>query len=165
MQAILYIPPFVENDYFCESGYVYPGYWDREKQSQLHFNDTLWDGKDCHPNSNCCSLHNPPFFTKNLNLTTTDDLELRMCLLDSVQYANNITVELVELYVKEDYVQTTLKQMHDHLTESFSHQTNNINNLHVHTCGGTHGWRRAVYLDMKDPNTNCPSGWEYDWVL
>ena len=26
-------------------------------------------------------------------------------------------------------------------------------------CGGTWGWRRAVYLDMTDPNTNCPSGW------
>ena len=27
-------------------------------------------------------------------------------------------------------------------------------------CGGTWGWRRAVYLDMTDPNTNCPSGWQ-----
>ena len=25
--------------------------------------------------------------------------------------------------------------------------------------GGTEGWRRAVYLDMADSNTNCPSGW------
>ena len=29
----------------------------------------------------------------------------------------------------------------------------------VHTCGGTGGWRRAVYLDMTDLNTDCPSGW------
>ena len=28
-----------------------------------------------------------------------------------------------------------------------------------YTCGGTGGWRRAVYFDMTDPNTNCPSGW------
>ena len=26
-------------------------------------------------------------------------------------------------------------------------------------CGGTGGWRRAIYLDMTDPNTECPSGW------
>ena len=26
-------------------------------------------------------------------------------------------------------------------------------------CGGTEGWRCAVYLDMTDPNTECPSGW------
>ena len=29
----------------------------------------------------------------------------------------------------------------------------------VHATGGTGGWRRAVYLDMTDPNTNCPPGW------
>ena len=28
-----------------------------------------------------------------------------------------------------------------------------------YTCGGTEGWRHAVYLDMTDPNTNCLSGW------
>ena len=28
------------------------------------------------------------------------------------------------------------------------------------TCGGTGGWRRVVYLDMTDPNTPCPSGWQ-----
>ena len=28
-----------------------------------------------------------------------------------------------------------------------------------YTCGGTGGWRRAVYLDMTDLTTNCPSGW------
>ena len=28
-----------------------------------------------------------------------------------------------------------------------------------YTCGGTGGWRRAIYLDMTDPNTECPSGW------
>ena len=26
-------------------------------------------------------------------------------------------------------------------------------------CGGR-GWRRVVYLNMTDPNTNCPSGWQ-----
>ena len=27
-------------------------------------------------------------------------------------------------------------------------------------CGGSGGWRRVVYLNMTDPNTNCPSGWQ-----
>ena len=39
------------------------------------------------------------YFTKTLNQTTTDDLELRMCLWDSGN-SDNIAVELVELYVK-----------------------------------------------------------------
>ena len=28
-----------------------------------------------------------------------------------------------------------------------------------YTCGGTGGWRRVIYLDMTDPSTTCPSGW------
>ena len=28
-----------------------------------------------------------------------------------------------------------------------------------YTCGGTSGWRRAVFLNMTDPTHNCPSGW------
>ena len=42
----------------------------------------------------------------------------------------------------------------------------NQNLLHhtlLYKCGGTGGWRRAVYLDMTDPNTNCPSGWNTDY--
>ena len=154
----IFIPSFVGEDYFCESGYVYPGYWSRESYNTFYFNDTLWDGRDCHNSSRCCSFQNPPYFTKTLDETTTDDLELRMCLVGSVRHSN-ITVELVELYVKEDYVHNTLYQMQQHLEKSFSLQTNNINQLQVHTCGGTGGWRRAVYLDMTDPNTNCPTGW------
>ena len=29
-----------------------------------------------------------------------------------------------------------------------------------YTCGGTKGWRCVVYLDMTDPSTTCPSGWQ-----
>ena len=93
------IPQFVGEDYFCESGYVYPGYSSDALEYILHSNDTLWDGRDCHSTSTCCSHHNPPYFTKTLNQTTTDDLELRMCLFTAAPY-DNIAVELVELYVK-----------------------------------------------------------------
>ena len=52
-------------------------------------------------------------------------------------------------------------KMNENLTEQI------MNNSGRLKCGGTWGWRRAVYLDMTDPNTNCPSGWpmEYDWIL
>ena len=90
------IPPFVGEDYFCESGYVHNNIPIR--MHTLHSHDTLWDGRDCHSSSTCCSFHNPPYFIKTLNQTTTDDLELRMCLHD-LSY-DNIAVELVELYVK-----------------------------------------------------------------
>ena len=93
------IPPFVSEDYFCESGYVYPGYRNSSAEYIFHPNDTLWDGRDCHSTSTCCSLHNPPYFTKTLSQTTTDDLELRMCFTSTVSY-RNIGVELIELFVK-----------------------------------------------------------------
>ena len=28
-----------------------------------------------------------------------------------------------------------------------------------YTCGGTEGWRRVAYLNMTNPDTTCPSGW------
>ena len=93
------IPPFVGEDYFCESGYIYPGYSDLPSLLTLHSNDTLWDGKDCHSSSTCCSHHNPPYFTKTLNRPTTDDLELRICTYWPMN-REDVVVELIELYVK-----------------------------------------------------------------
>ena len=93
------IPPFVGEDYFCESGYVYPGYRSSALERTFHSNDILWDGEDCHSSSSCCSLHNPPCFTKSLGQSTTDDLELRMCNYLPIRNSNK-AVELVELYVK-----------------------------------------------------------------
>ena len=91
-----YHPPlFVGEDYFCESGYINPGYYDRDAINQLHYNDTLWDGEDCHHTSTCCSLHNPPYFTKTLSDITDDDLEVRSCT-----FGSPVAIELVELYVK-----------------------------------------------------------------
>ena len=89
------VPPFVGNDYFCESGLNGP--WDG--RSILRPNDPLWDGEDCLPSSTCCSLHNPPYFVKQLPTSTTDDIEARICLFELSLY-DNIAVELVELYVQ-----------------------------------------------------------------
>ena len=91
------IPPFMGNDYFCESGINER--WDISRHFTLHPNDTLWDGEDCLPSSTCCSQHNPPYFTKQLPTPTTDDIEARICLFSPLQNSN-IAVELVELYVQ-----------------------------------------------------------------
>ena len=34
-----------------------------------------------------------------------------------------------------------------------------LQHVPTYECGGSGGWRRVVYLNMRDPNTNCPSGW------
>ena len=153
------IPEFVGDDYFCESGYVWPGYYRSQDSLRLYADDPLWDGKGCDVTSTCCSQHNPPYFVKTLRKITTDDIELRMCYYDPQRYSN-IAIELVELYVRHDYVQTKLEEIDNRLEESLTRQTGQINSLHVHTCGGTGGWRKAVYFDMTDPGTNCPDGWQ-----
>ena len=147
--AYILIPGFVGEDHYCESGYIYPGYNDPEQYS-LHSNDTLWDGRDCHSSSTCClSQHNPPFFIKTLSTLTTDDIELRLCGIKGHSY-ENVAVELIELYVRENRIETQLLKLDQHMKQSFTHQINNINTLGVHTCGGTGGWRRAVYISGYD---------------
>ena len=89
------VPPFVGEDYFCESGVNEAWY----RRYTLYSTDTLWDGEDCLPSSMCCSQHNPPYFTKQLPTPTTDDIEARICLRSPSTY-QNIAVELVELYVQ-----------------------------------------------------------------
>ena len=160
------IPPFVGDDYFCESGYVYPGYRSSALENRLHSNDTLWDGEDCHSSSSCCSLHNPPYFTKSLGQSTTDDLELRMCSV----HGGSIAIELLEVYAKVDLhseLGLIRERTEEHMYEIKSQLMEINQNLLHHTllykCGGTGGWRRAVYLDMKNPYTHCPSGWNTDY--
>lgn len=89
--------PFVGEDYFCESGVNEP--WDPKRHFTLHSHDTLWDGADCLPSSTCCSLHNPPYFVKQLHTSTTNDIEARICL-QLQSHRANIAVELLELYVQ-----------------------------------------------------------------
>ena len=92
------VPPFVGEDYFCESGVNEA--WSGFRQHTTFFStDTLWDGEDCLPSSTCCSQHNPPYFIKQLPTPTTDDIEARVCLYWTSHFAN-IAVELVELYVQ-----------------------------------------------------------------
>ena len=93
----LHVPPFVGEDYFCESGVNEA--WSGSRHYTFHSTDTLWDGEDCLPSSTCCSQHNPPYFIKQLPTPTTDDIEARVCLTGPSSSAN-IAVELVELYVQ-----------------------------------------------------------------
>ena len=86
-------PPFVGNDYFCES--VRENRW----EFVFHANDTLWDGQVCEGGGTCCQFNNPPWFTKNLANSTTEDIELRLCLWHHRHFAN-IALEQLELYVQ-----------------------------------------------------------------
>ena len=86
------IPPFVDGDYFCESGLNFGS-----PLLSLYPSDPLWDGEGCSSSSSCCSFNNPPYFTKQLPSPTSDPIEARLCRLDG---GDDSPVEFMELYVK-----------------------------------------------------------------
>ena len=90
-----YVPAFVRDNFFCESGLHSP--WNNQ---YIFFpDDVLWDGQNCTSTSTCCQLNNPPWFTKNLTSATTDDIELRICAT-GLPSTDNVPLELIELYVQ-----------------------------------------------------------------
>ena len=87
------VPPFVGQDYFCDTGSR------SQYQDRIYSHDPLWDGSGCGSTSSCCRFNSPPWFCKQLPQPTTDDIELRLC---SDQNTDNedVLIELVELYVQ-----------------------------------------------------------------
>ena len=71
-------PAFVGSHYFCESGDV-----SSVGDGVYYFSDVLWDGAGCSAGSSCCSDPNPPWFYHQLNQTTKDDIEVRLCTDES----------------------------------------------------------------------------------
>ena len=87
-------PPFVGQDYFCESGRNSGSTGPRHA---FYPDDPLWDGDSCAVSSTCCPFNNPPYFTKRLSSATTDDLEVRLCRYDGI---DDTPIEFMELYIK-----------------------------------------------------------------
>ena len=85
------LPPYVGNDFFCDSGH---GYDSVPPQNYLT-NDPLWDGAGC-VSGTCCN--SAPWFCKTLPHPTTDDIELRTCL-DHVLSNEDVLFGEVELYI------------------------------------------------------------------
>ena len=87
-------PSFVGNNYYCESGnptnasYIL---------SRLFSTDPLWDGQQCE--GQCCSNgKSPPWFSVELTNTTTDNIEVRICIPQ--RSVDDVAIELLELYVQ-----------------------------------------------------------------
>ena len=90
-----YIPSFVGQNYFCESGITQ---WNR----QFVFfpdGDPLWDGQGCGSTSTCCTFNSPPWFNVTLSSPTTDDIEVRICGDQGIG-DEDTPIQLIELYVK-----------------------------------------------------------------
>jgi len=90
------VPPFVGNDYFCESG-LNTAY--SRGQYIFYPDDPLWDGQNCRAGTTCCQFNTPPWFTRDLPRSTSDDIELRLCCTSDSR-VEDIPLELIELYVQ-----------------------------------------------------------------
>ena len=93
-EAVL-VPPWVGDDYFCDSGNPNPS-----PTSILYLSDPLWDGAGCGSSNTCCEFNNPPWFCKQLPQPTTDDIEVRLCGDESPSSNEDTPLELIELYAQ-----------------------------------------------------------------
>ena len=89
------VPPFINNDYFCDTGNLGPG----SSNINYYINDPLWDGKGCSSTSTCCEFNSSPWFCKSLPQPTSDDLEIRSCYAD-YSYREDKLITLIDVYVK-----------------------------------------------------------------
>ena len=87
-------PPFVGTNYYCESG----ANDNIRNDSAYYFNDPLWDGSGC-ITSNCCDNSIQPWFYRELNGTTTDDIEARICR--GARFSTgSVLIDQLELYIQ-----------------------------------------------------------------
>ena len=167
---VINVPPFVGDNYFCESG-------DNLGWGGNFLDDPLWDGKNCTNSSACCLFKNPPYFIKQLSSPTSDEIEARICQWG---YNEDTPIEFIELYVKgQNELIDTLESIQNELSikmvstaaeleqnilmnvmEEMHELSDNLHESLVHVCGSEGGWKRVVYLNMTDLDTNCPSGWQ-----
>ena len=87
-------PSFVGSNYYCESGSENWSHHDT-----YYLSDPLWDGSGCSSGNNCCSNINLPWFQYQLNQTTEDDIEARICT-SSLFTDEAVLIDILELYVQ-----------------------------------------------------------------
>ena len=87
-------PSFVGRQYYCESASV-----NRPTSGQYYFNDVLWDGAGCVVGNKCCNDTTQPWFYRQLNQTTRDDIEARICAYDRFSSSSTL-IDLLELYIQ-----------------------------------------------------------------
>ena len=89
MQDILLL-----NNYYCEAAPL-----DAVNTSAFFFDDPLWDRAGCTGGSSCCNDITQPWFYRQLNQTTQDDIEARICAYRDYGYGSTL-IDQFELYIQ-----------------------------------------------------------------
>ena len=87
------VPPFIGNDYYCDSG-VESG-----PVSGRFYTTPLWTGEGCTPPNFCCSHSGMPWFRKTLPVPTTDYIEIRNCH-NQITSSEDTALDLIEIYIR-----------------------------------------------------------------
>ena len=87
-------PSFVHEHYYCESGNLL-----NTPVSNVFIDDPMWDGENCSSGNNCCSEPSLPWFYRQIPLTTSKDIEARICR-DEASNNEDVLVREFQLYVK-----------------------------------------------------------------
>ena len=82
-------PSYVRNDYFCDTDY-------RGESSRRV---ALWEMNSWTDINKCCSFNSPPWFYRQLQQPTTDDIEMRVCR-DQERIDEDIQIQVTEIYVQ-----------------------------------------------------------------
>ena len=83
------VPPFIGNDYYCDSGV------ESNAVDGQFYTTPLWTDEGCAP-SDCCSHSGMPWFFKTLPVPTTDYIEVWSCHNNNVE---DTPLDLIELYI------------------------------------------------------------------
>ena len=87
-------PLFVGSHYYCESGTGSSWFG-----NVYYLSDALWDGAGCSADNSCCSNPNLPWFYRQLNQSSQDDIEVRLCTDQSFD-DEAVLISNLELYIQ-----------------------------------------------------------------
>ena len=85
----------IGSNYYCEAGVA-------DKVPDLngyYFSDPLWDGSNCVAHNTCCDNPKLPWFYRELDSATMDDVEVRICT-DEPFSNEAVLVDQLELYIQ-----------------------------------------------------------------
>ena len=86
-------PSYVGNNYYCETASV-----GSPNIFTYYFDDVLWDGEGC-SGGTCCDNTKQPWFYRQLNQTTQDDIEGRICTRGDF-IGRSTLIDQLELYIQ-----------------------------------------------------------------
>ncbi|XP_065883204.1 uncharacterized protein [Dysidea avara] len=83
------------SNYYCEAGTAN----EVPDLDAYYLSDPLWDGVDCPTGNTCCDNPNLPWFYRELDMATMDDVEVRICADEDFDN-EGVLVDQLELYIQ-----------------------------------------------------------------